>query len=435
MSLLKMLDKLSLESIEDQGTTIHGDVELVVENETSADVSSVLAEVDQIENNPVEEVLDADDTVQPTALDTEVTIVQAEDELGLIEDAKEALEKFQGLLLQAGEDGISRQAAAFMHVGMESIDRILGIEKSGLTAALENYDASPRSAIQKAAVISLEDLKEKLKEAGKKALEIIKKIVAMIKQKIKDFNPKLIALDMRITKTIDAIKSLKAGDLKKEEIKFTPSEYMVSSSGFIANNPKTIADFMTVFSTQYVSALRKYGELGVRYLKGDKSIDIDQVTSDLQAKMAEDINKAVEKAPGNVKLEVTSSKSGVNKWEVVEGDGETDLHEVEVDVRALSKILAHLNILKGLVIKLQDFNKIDYKIAENLEKALADWNPDEAGMSKETARDALNIGGIDNSALVNYIAKCIAAQYTFIVKYELAAYGKETSKASENDEK
>ncbi|MFO5854808.1 hypothetical protein, partial [Klebsiella pneumoniae] len=71
-----------------------------------------------------------------------MTIVQAEDELGLIEDAKEALEKFQGLLLQAGEDGISRQAAAFMHVGMESIDRILGIEKSGLTAALENNDAS-----------------------------------------------------------------------------------------------------------------------------------------------------------------------------------------------------------------------------------------------------------------------------------------------------
>ncbi|MFO5736603.1 hypothetical protein, partial [Klebsiella pneumoniae] len=60
MSLLKMLDKLTLESIEDQGTTIHGDVELVVENETSADVSSVLAEVDQIENNPVEEVLDSD---------------------------------------------------------------------------------------------------------------------------------------------------------------------------------------------------------------------------------------------------------------------------------------------------------------------------------------------------------------------------------------
>ncbi|MFO5795421.1 hypothetical protein, partial [Klebsiella pneumoniae] len=82
----------------------------------------------------------------------------------------------------------------------------------------KNNGASPRSAIQKAAVISLEDLKEKLKEAGKKALEIIKKIVAMIKQKIKDFNPKLIALDMRITKTIDAIKSLKAGDLKKEEI-------------------------------------------------------------------------------------------------------------------------------------------------------------------------------------------------------------------------
>ncbi|MFO5979446.1 hypothetical protein ACLBSL_32700, partial [Klebsiella pneumoniae] len=101
-----------------------------------------------------------------------------------------------------------------------------------------------------------------------------------------------------------------------------------------------------------------------RYLKGDKSIDIDQVTSDLQAKMAEDINKAVEKAPGNVKLEVTSSKSGVNKWEVVEGDGETDLHEVEVDVRAPSKILAHLNIHKVLVIKLQDLKKIDTEFTQ-----------------------------------------------------------------------
>ncbi|MFO5979547.1 hypothetical protein ACLBSL_33225, partial [Klebsiella pneumoniae] len=64
------------------------------------------------------------------------------------------------------------------------------------------------------------------------------------------------------------LRSHSAGELKKDEIKFTPSEYMVSSSGFIANNPKTIADFMTVFSTQYVSALRKYGEHRVRALHG-----------------------------------------------------------------------------------------------------------------------------------------------------------------------
>ncbi|MFO5855187.1 hypothetical protein, partial [Klebsiella pneumoniae] len=57
-------------------------------------------------------------------------------------------------------------------------------------------------------------------------------------------------------------------------------------------------------------------------------------------------------------------------------------------------------------------------ISEDDGYAVAGWKPDEAGMSKETARDALNIGGIDNSALVNYIAKCIAVQYTFIVKYE-----------------
>ncbi|MFO5890778.1 hypothetical protein ACLBSJ_33795, partial [Klebsiella pneumoniae] len=49
----------------------------------------------------------------------------------------------------------------------------------------------------------------------------MKKIVAMIKQKIKDFNPKLIALDMRITKTIDAIKSLKASALRKDQLLFS----------------------------------------------------------------------------------------------------------------------------------------------------------------------------------------------------------------------
>ncbi|MFO5689626.1 hypothetical protein, partial [Klebsiella pneumoniae] len=71
----------------------------------------------------------------------------------------------------------------------------------------------------------------------------------------------LIGRDMRRSRCIDGIKSLKAGDLKKEEIKFTPSEYMVSSSGFIADNPKTIADFMTVFSTQYESEHSKYDVL------------------------------------------------------------------------------------------------------------------------------------------------------------------------------
>ncbi|ATN94835.1 internal head protein [Pseudomonas phage SL2] len=432
MSLLKMLDKLSLESIEDQGTMIHGDVELVVENETSADVSSVLAEVDQIENNPVEEVLDPDDVVQPNTLDTEVTIVQAEDELGQIENAKEALEKFQGLLLQAGEDGISRQAAAFMHVGMESIDRILGIEKSELTAALENYDASPRSAIQKAAVISLEDIKEKLKEAGKKALEIIKKIIAMLKQKIKDFNPKLVALEMRIDKTIDGVKTVKASSLKKEEVKFTPTKYMMSSDGFIANNPKTIADFMTVFSTQYVSAIKKYNEVAIRHLKNGDEVDADKY---IDMKMADSIKKAVEKAPGDIKLEVEASSSGVNKWVVVESDKPTEAHEINVEVRQPSKILTHLNILKGLITKLRDFNNLDYTLSENLEKALEDWDPEKSGMSKEAVRNALNIGSIDNSELVNYIAKCISAQYTFIVKHELTAYGKEASKAPENDEK
>ncbi|HFH4533042.1 TPA: hypothetical protein ACGJ7A_005733 [Pseudomonas aeruginosa] len=438
MSLLKMLDKLSLESIEDQGTTIHGDVELVVENETSADASSVLAEVDQIENNPVEEVLDADDAVQPTALDTEVTIVQAEDELGRIEDAKEALEKFQGLLLQAGEDGISRQAAAFMHVGMESIDRILGIEKSELTAALENYDASPRSAIQKAAVISLEDIKEKLKEAGKKALEIIKKIIAMLKQKIKEFDPKLIALDMRISKTIENIKKLRATSPKRDEVKFVPSEYQMSKTGFVADDPRSIADLMTVVSTQYLSYLKKFNEITISYIKGDIKYPPEQFGEELRINIGNHIKKATDKAPGDIELDIHSPNgtNGIYRWEISHNHENKDFKDITVDVRPARKILAHLEILKGLIIKLKSFNKIDYSLNDEVEKVLSKWKPEEAdGISKDDVKSALQLGGVDNSALVNYIAKCISAQYSFIVKHELPAYGGEVSKAPENDEK
>jgi hypothetical protein len=90
---------------------------------------------------------------------------QRSEELG---EAQSTLEAYVGLLKQAGSKGISKQSAAFMAVGMKRVDRILGDKKS---LGLEAFDATPRSAASNTTV-SLEDLKEKLAEAGKKIVEI-----------------------------------------------------------------------------------------------------------------------------------------------------------------------------------------------------------------------------------------------------------------------
>ncbi|MFO5795356.1 hypothetical protein, partial [Klebsiella pneumoniae] len=55
--------------------------------------------------------------------------------------ARTSLECFIDLLNTAGDRGITKQSAAFMHVTLESIDKLIGFEK----ISIEDFNATPSS--------------------------------------------------------------------------------------------------------------------------------------------------------------------------------------------------------------------------------------------------------------------------------------------------
>ncbi|MFO5979675.1 hypothetical protein ACLBSL_33935, partial [Klebsiella pneumoniae] len=67
------------------------------------------------------------------------------------------------LLNTAGDRRITKQSAAFMHVTLESIDKLIGFEK----ISIEDFNATPSSAMR-FVNISQEEIKERIESIGKK---------------------------------------------------------------------------------------------------------------------------------------------------------------------------------------------------------------------------------------------------------------------------
>lgn len=81
------------------------------------------------------------------------------------EDAATALEAYIDLLQQAGPDGISRQSAAILNAGLNQVYKTLGLETH--STGLESYiSCSPRDRMYNV-VVSVEDIKQKAKDAVK----------------------------------------------------------------------------------------------------------------------------------------------------------------------------------------------------------------------------------------------------------------------------
>lgn len=104
----------------------------------------------------------------------EVKIVEVEGED--LEAVSESLEAYSALLKEAGAKGITHQSAAFMRVGMNHVDHILGYSKS--STGLESYKTSTLRDGLRHVVISQEDIKERAKETVTKFIEFIKKLFA-----------------------------------------------------------------------------------------------------------------------------------------------------------------------------------------------------------------------------------------------------------------
>lgn len=121
------------------------------------------------------------DMVPIDMLGTEIGDIQHE--LEVVEDARASLEAYDKFLTQAGPDGISRQTAAAMYIGLARIDRQLN-QRSALVASMEDNDLAEVDSRNKMAVAKGVDGKG-MAGRGKQLLEKLKEIIAKLVEKLK----------------------------------------------------------------------------------------------------------------------------------------------------------------------------------------------------------------------------------------------------------
>lgn len=146
-------------------------------------VNGQILEVEMTADAPVEDPISAD-AVALHDLEQE----QTDDEFQRVQDAGAALESYIELVRQAGRDGISRQAAAILNVGLKHTYAQLGLGQ--VTTGLEDYVTCSTLDARRSTVVSLEELEEKKKGILARLWELIKKGLAAIGDFFKNLTSK-----------------------------------------------------------------------------------------------------------------------------------------------------------------------------------------------------------------------------------------------------
>ncbi len=105
----------------------------------------------------------------------EQEVVESED----LEGVAESLEAYSQLLKQAGDKGITKQSAAMMRIGMKQIDARLNIKREALS--LEGFKTCTMRDGLQTTTVSMEDVKERVKELGKRIVEFIARLIERAK--------------------------------------------------------------------------------------------------------------------------------------------------------------------------------------------------------------------------------------------------------------
>jgi hypothetical protein len=130
-------------------------------------------------------------------------------ELEVVEDARASLEAYDKFLQQAGPDGITRQTAAAMYIGLARIDRQLG-QRSALVASMEDNDLAEttnRNKMVKAEGVDSEAINGRGKQLWEKLKELVAKLMAKLKKAWEFFTSKVKEAKEKAVKVGEDIKT------------------------------------------------------------------------------------------------------------------------------------------------------------------------------------------------------------------------------------
>lgn len=200
MRLAKYIERVSQED----GTTT--DVEIKDEQNTQAEPEEVVN---------VDELLD----IEPAA--DNVTA-----ELTEVEDIQESMEHFRMLMVDAQKrGGLRPEEGALVKVALEHFNKRLGVDASILS--MEDYGGT--MSRREATDVSLESLGGALKEAGKKAWDLIMEL-------LKKLGEQITSIKNRVAKVMPVLSGAKARAQKAEK-EATAAEFKVTVPTVIAAAP------------------------------------------------------------------------------------------------------------------------------------------------------------------------------------------------------
>jgi hypothetical protein len=365
------------------------------------------------------------------------TIVESTEmtnELTEVVEVQTALESYQKLLKQAGPDGISRQAAGFMRVGLEQFQHDGHVDLSKLIASMEDMGEGEKQHLLPSKLKS-DSLGSKIKEAAAKIWEWLKGLWEKSKQFVQQLMTGVVGLERKLKAAQSAAE--KAGSKSGGEFKVpNPSRIAIAGKVQIGypNELKAVSHLgtntyperMTQFYNAVASAIGNFD-----VASGDKG-EVMGLLEKAKEVLA-DVQASDHELPGGVKIDV--SESGIS-YGIKEGEG-GEVAETTAQARSGSTIQSDLTAMFVVLEGLKTYGKRHEAMStaaakvgqalERLKSASADEGMEDsaAGTAEEIASAAgklLHQANPRANEIVRYLARTTSA-YADVILAELKVDG------------
>lgn len=289
---------------------------------------------------------------------------------------QQACEHYGKLIRQTGLEGVTEEGAAFMHVGLQMIQKSLGTDLVISKESLE--DIHPRSSRTKV-TISAESVKELASKAYDAFIEAIKKLIALIEKgwdQVQDFG---INQEREIDNKLARLRKLKTAAASQEIVIKNPTMLFANGEEVF---PETKALFgLAHFAlTAYPKAMETYYKDLAQYVKvvskmsDQYELSYDEVSANFDER-TKPLAKLKETAGinshfnGNYVVDIAGD--GLS-FGIKQGDGKEAPSEVELVVEApvkIRKMLEDIKHINKLIIDYRPANTRVHKAGEALLKS------------------------------------------------------------------
>lgn len=263
----------------------------------------------------------------------------------VLERAGVAIENLTDLLRE-NKGRVSKQTAAIIHVALEHIDNTCGLRVR--TTGLENYDASPKAAMESADVDE-KSLGKRAADIGAKIIKFLKSLWEKAKEMLSKFNAGAVILKNKLDELDERLGSMKGQPSNERFTLEQTRKEMFIGTEFVGYGVTRVESDCVVDMLKAANYLTTYGygPMHAALNHGDDLDDaLDRVSDKLRA-----FGKAEFELPGNWMYQ----REGMLVRFTEEGDGVFP-QRVEVDVLSVPEMKRNVKELKAYLDRLQDDN-------------------------------------------------------------------------------